>query len=636
MMISNIIFIIILINAILSLILKPSGNIFCGIIAFSGNTNFNEDKIKSLFLFNASRGMDACGMYNNGELTKSTQPILSVISNWNFIPEQRFLGHTRKATSAYKEIKHAHPFEFENIIGVHNGMISNQWNISQSYGLNYSQIDTDSEILIHALNSTYDVLKEIEGYASVVFYNKQNPNTIFCFRKNDDRPLWRGKTEEGMYISSMKESLEFIKCTNIEEFKTETLYEIVDGKIINTKKLKKKVEIVKTPTIPYGNEGYTQGYLEGYKGGLVKVTAIDATAYDPNHNIVVGRYYKLSKQMDTNSKYCTFDVNTDKNNIELKAPQQVVYHTSCVENYCITKAGMFALCLTDGASYTKKGDIVYINTIENPLNNSGESKLTYEILHPDTETRDTLKVTWERKHFKLLRTFDVLKMWNDMTDDEKMNLGDSFKKKLGDAYANVKSYYKDLSILRRSPEDPDSEIIRVEDKIRQLTDTNIRKILSIIGKEKNPHNILQSVIDAVSSKDLNALLLESNKINENAKEDTTNYDTDVFMNYYGVDSELLAVTWIELGTIMNNLQKVYDDISNMEKSIITLSQDAIAEFMNNNIGIYDEFENTLFYDSIVELEDQISSCKFELEEISSILIEEYSTYDKKYEIKEIV
>ena len=49
----------------------------CGIIAFSGAKEFDINKIKTLFLFNASRGTDGCGMYNAGKITKTKDDIYS-------------------------------------------------------------------------------------------------------------------------------------------------------------------------------------------------------------------------------------------------------------------------------------------------------------------------------------------------------------------------------------------------------------------------------------------------------------------------------------------------------------------------------------------------------------------------------
>ena len=72
----------------------------CGILGWSGKTNFNKDKIKLLYTYNSlKRGEDALGMYSplNGVFKKSGNPI-SIIPKMEIKEDNYFIGHVRAAT----------------------------------------------------------------------------------------------------------------------------------------------------------------------------------------------------------------------------------------------------------------------------------------------------------------------------------------------------------------------------------------------------------------------------------------------------------------------------------------------------------------------------------------------------------
>ena len=69
------------------------------------------------------------------------------------------IGHNRLATTGdEKENKNNHPFETENILLVHNGVISNHDALKTSFSLNYEE-ETDSAIIPHLIE-TYLLAKD--------------------------------------------------------------------------------------------------------------------------------------------------------------------------------------------------------------------------------------------------------------------------------------------------------------------------------------------------------------------------------------------------------------------------------------------------------------------------------------------
>ena len=76
------------------------------------------------------------------------------------------IGHNRLATTGdEKENKNNHPFETENILLVHNGVISNHDALKTSFSLNYEE-ETDSAIIPHLIETYLNITFK------VVFYNK--------------------------------------------------------------------------------------------------------------------------------------------------------------------------------------------------------------------------------------------------------------------------------------------------------------------------------------------------------------------------------------------------------------------------------------------------------------------------------
>jgi regulator of replication initiation timing len=103
--------------------------------------------------------------------------------------------------------------------------------------------------------------------------------------------------------------------------------------------------------------------------------------------------------------------------------------------------------------------------------------------------------------------------------------------------------------------------------------------------------------------------------------------------------DILNVVWIEFGSILENIQRLYDNIKQAEDDLRKLYQEAIITTMENSKdeetpedGSLYPYEDIELYDEIVNLENTISSCRLELEEISEKVIKEYMSYDRNYKI----
>jgi len=212
-------------------------------------------------LANMWRGVDATG-YFTPELgiNRSCDRVDDFFAKNEMVGSKLFIGHVRKSTYATSD-KKAHPFDIDNIIGVHNGTLTSFYQLKN---VKYPQLEMatnyiDSEFLLGALNYDYEILKQYDGAAALVWYDKRHPN-ILNFYHDDQRPLFRGKKNGGMFLSSTEESLKIIECTNIKKVNENVVYAADYAHIIQSqcRKIKRqpwKPEVIKSTTYNTSRQG---------------------------------------------------------------------------------------------------------------------------------------------------------------------------------------------------------------------------------------------------------------------------------------------------------------------------------------------------------------------------------------------
>jgi len=214
----------------------------CGIFAYIGSEPANIEKIKSLGLYNITRGSDACGIVINDKVSKG----ISDTSNWSTFCEKNnlktfkehdnyiILGHTRQASvrTTKDDIDCAHPIQIKTkkgkvkLIGVHNGTITNIASLAKKYNVKEGKIDSItlmniiSDIKVNPKNDK--VFEDYEGGATCLWYYPEEKNVLYLFKGatrekygakelKEERPLFMYKeSENSIYFSSIKESLYFI------------------------------------------------------------------------------------------------------------------------------------------------------------------------------------------------------------------------------------------------------------------------------------------------------------------------------------------------------------------------------------------------------------------------------------------
>jgi len=409
-LILNIFSIFVIVNVFLLPLQKKSNLLFCGMVGFSGVENFDSDKIKILLLANMTRGIHSTGMYNNGKIIKETGDAIDFLHLHKLVPETMFFGHDRFATIGAKDADNAHPFEFGDIVGQHNGTLKNHWALLREHDLEYKDYDVDSQVLISLIDKdqkNLSVLQEFEGAAALIWHNKNFPNRIYCFR-NIERPLFRGKINKNMYISSIEESLDIIGCTDIQSFKENYVYAIESGEIL----LKESKQIIKKVLKPVSSykkkeESITQLSASFYSektGSLDKtckwIQRKFNTAGNSPHKFIIDEWYFIKKIIS--NQYCVI---IDE---EEKECTMETYAFTVIEDLNVN--GLVKVAVSDG-TFFEKGETVYLRGLEFSKESNNQTIAVIEKL-----TEEKSVYTWPSKYLR------------NMTESEKVQYVKSNKK----------------------------------------------------------------------------------------------------------------------------------------------------------------------------------------------------------------
>jgi len=243
--------------------------------------------ISDMFIMDSLRGPDSCGLvavnaFGEREVNIFKKAVLphdfinmggyhSLLKKKNTV----LIGHNRWATAGSINAVNAHPFTCGNTTGVHNGTLTHQHMLPDSY-----EFEVDSENIIHAIDKQGidRTWKQIRGSAALIWYDKREGTVNFI--RNKDRPLYFCYSKDllQMYAASEKYMLmaaldrNGIDCHPVEELPVDTLYTFKVNK-----NAKQKEEVVKCKTRevePFRFFlSHTQGgnYLTGHKMGGQKV-----------------------------------------------------------------------------------------------------------------------------------------------------------------------------------------------------------------------------------------------------------------------------------------------------------------------------------------------------------------------------
>lgn len=170
-------------------------NTICGLIGAAGKLSVKCEKaVKMLLELDTTRGFDSTGLLtvgSNGDYSVAK----AVGTPWDLYQHSSFsmalrkvnhvlMGHNRWATKGGVTRATAHPFEFDTLVGAHNGTLRRQSLLDDS-----EHFAVDSENLYYHMDKhgLDDTLNKTDGAFALTWYNLEDSTLNFI--RNSERPL---------------------------------------------------------------------------------------------------------------------------------------------------------------------------------------------------------------------------------------------------------------------------------------------------------------------------------------------------------------------------------------------------------------------------------------------------------------
>jgi glucosamine 6-phosphate synthetase-like amidotransferase/phosphosugar isomerase protein len=229
----------------------------CGIAGYSLSSDSSVPRTlaaQALLAGIAERGADAVGyaVRADGEpiavtkLRGGASALLDEIS----VPDDaaQVLVHVRDFTKGHPDIAaNNHPIRHGAVVGVHNGVISNDDALLERYGIERwsPEMTVDSEAifaLMELREHEPKALRELHGSMAAAWLDERRPRSLYLAR-GMSRPLWIGRTAGDLFFASTRRALTIAEAAlriklDARELSEGRLVEIEVGQVVSNRRFR--------------------------------------------------------------------------------------------------------------------------------------------------------------------------------------------------------------------------------------------------------------------------------------------------------------------------------------------------------------------------------------------------------------
>jgi asparagine synthetase B (glutamine-hydrolysing) len=229
----------------------------CGIAGFSLDPDSSIDRTlaaQALLAGIAERGADAVGYAHRGEsggprVTKLRGGASALLDELA-VPQDacQALIHVRDFTKGHPDIQaNNHPIRHGAVVGIHNGVISNDDELLARYGIERAepQMTVDSEAIFALMELRgHDprALSELRGAMAAAWLDDRDERTMYLARGRA-RPLWLARAEGSLYFASTRRALTIVAAAlrmrlDIREVREGRLLHVHAGSVARERRFK--------------------------------------------------------------------------------------------------------------------------------------------------------------------------------------------------------------------------------------------------------------------------------------------------------------------------------------------------------------------------------------------------------------
>lgn len=265
----------------------------CGLIGMFSEKLLERHELnalKELFIVTTTRGVDSTGIVWADLIDENKYRSLKDVGNFfdlvandpdyvKLMKANLVLGHCRWSTMGASTVDNAHPYDFKEFIGMHNGTLKDpefDGGSAKNKKFPWKKDKTDSFLFFQKLNQVLkdggkidDVIKDLRWSSAYAMILWDKMRTVNFFR-NYDRTLFIGVSKENgtVVLSSEERFLKFVEnkriSFDIHEVETHKLYSL-NLKEVGKSKTPWTTEDLSRPVYPVSNTNRDYGYVNWWE-----------------------------------------------------------------------------------------------------------------------------------------------------------------------------------------------------------------------------------------------------------------------------------------------------------------------------------------------------------------------------------